>query len=130
VFLRDASVESDRLISPRGVPVPGDRTLDYFIAHEITHQLTGQALGPIRYLRLPQWVREGYADYAGKGSGFNYDAARRAFLAQAPEMDWKRSGLYWRYNLLVAYLLERRHWSVEQLLRDPPEQTRVESALR
>jgi hypothetical protein len=68
VFLRDALIEDNRLLSPRGNPVMGDRTLDYFIAHEITHQLTGQASGPFQYYRLPQWVREGYADYVGKGN--------------------------------------------------------------
>src|SRR5215471_8164362 len=45
VFLRDAAVADNRLISPRGVPVEGDRTLDYFIAHELTHVLTGRGMG-------------------------------------------------------------------------------------
>lgn len=94
VFLRDALIADNRLISPRGVPVSGDRTLDYFIAHEVTHQLTGHAIGPVRYYRLPQWVRDGYADYVGEGNAFDYDEAKRAFLAGAPEMDWQRSGLY------------------------------------
>jgi hypothetical protein len=130
VFLRDALIDDNRLIGPSGNPVSGDRTLDYFIAHEITHQLTGDALGPVRYLKLPQWVREGYADYVGKGSSFDYPAARRAFLGDAPEMDWKRSGLYWRFNLLVAELLDRERWSVMQLLRHPPSQQVVEAAVR
>jgi hypothetical protein len=41
VFLRDARIEDDRLIGPSGVAVSGDRTLDYFIAHEITTSLPG-----------------------------------------------------------------------------------------
>lgn len=130
VFIRDAIIEDNRLISPLGTPVSGDRTLDYFIAHEITHQLTGHALGPLRYYRLPQWVREGYADYVGKGSSFNYDEARRAFLAGAPEMDWKKSGLYRRFHLLVAHLIDHDHWTVTRLLQDPPAQEAVESAVR
>jgi hypothetical protein len=130
VFLRDAIVEDDRLISPRGIPVAGDRTLDYFVAHEVTHQLTGEAIGPVAFLRLPQWVREGYADYVGKGSSFDYQQAKRAFLAKTPEMDFQRSGLYWRFHLLVAYLLDRRHWTVDQLLNYPPSQSSVEAALR
>ena len=130
VFLRDADVERNRLISPSGSPVAGSRTLDYFIAHEVTHQLTGRAVGPIRYFRMAQWIREGYADYVGKGASFNYAEARRAFDVEAPEMDWKKSGLYWRYHLLVAYLLDRRGWSVMRLLEDPPSQESVESAIR
>lgn len=130
VFLRDAAIAENHLISPGGKALTGDRTLDYFIAHEITHQLTGRALGPIRYARLPQWVREGYADYVGKGASFNYSEARKAFLANAPEMDWKKSGLYLRYHLLVAYLLDHQHWSVMQLLEQPPTQDSVEAAIR
>lgn len=130
VFLRDAIIEENCLIGPQGTRVPGDRTLDYFIAHEITHTLTGQAVGGLAYHRLPQWIREGYADYVGKGASFNYDTARRAFLADMPEMDWKRSGLYWRFHLLVAHLLDKKHWSVQQLLATDMTQEAVEAAIR
>lgn len=78
----------------------------------------------------PQWVREGYADYVGKGDSFHYDEAKRAFLAGAPEMDWSKSGLYWRFNLLVAYVLDHRGWSVMQLLNDPPQQETIEAEIR
>jgi len=130
VFLREAVIEDDRLISPSGNQVPGDRTLDYFIAHEITHTLTVRAIGWLAYYRLPQWVREGYADYVGKGLPFDYETARRAFIAGAPEMDWQRSGLYIRYHLLVAYLLDKQHWTVQKLLESPPDQNVVENQIR
>lgn len=130
VFLRDSIIEENCLIGPKGSRVPGERTLDYFIAHEITHTLTGQAVGPIDYHRLPQWKREGYADYVGKGAAFNYDEAKRAFLANDPKMDWAKSGLYWRFHLLVAHLLEKKHWSVQQLLTEPIEQVAVEEMIR
>ena len=130
VFLRDSIIEENCLIGPGGNRVPGDRTLDYFIAHEIAHTLTGQAVGPIDYHRLPQWKREGYADYVGKGAAFNYDEAKHAFLANDPKMDWAKSGLYWRFHLLVAHLLDKQHWSVQRLLEDPIEQTAVEEMIR
>lgn len=130
VFMRDAIIEENCLIGPRGNRVPGDRTLDYFIAHEIAHSLTGQAIGGYDYHRLPQWVREGYADYIGKGAAFNYDEARQAFLAGAPEMDWEKSGLYWRFHLLVAHLLDKQQWSVQRLLEEPIDQQAVEDAIR
>jgi hypothetical protein len=119
VFLRDAAVEDNRLISPGGLAVPGARTLDYFVAHELTHELTGRLFGPLGFYKMPQWIREGYADYVGKGAAFEYAEARRAFLAGAPEMDFHRSGLYWRFNLLVAYLLDHQHWTVDRLLHEP-----------
>ena len=130
VFLRDAHIEDDRLIGPSGNQVAGDRTLDYFFAHEVTHQLTGRAIGLLPYFRLPQWVREGYADYVGNGDSFHYEEARQAFLAGVPEMDWSKAGLYWRFNLLVAYLLDYHHMSVRQLIAEPPSEASVEAAIR
>jgi hypothetical protein len=44
VFLR-ARIEDNRLISPRGTLVMGDHS-GLLVAHEITHQLTGRAVGP------------------------------------------------------------------------------------
>jgi hypothetical protein len=130
VFMRDAIIEENCLIGPSGNRVPGVRTLDYFIAHEIAHTLTGQAIGGLKFHRLPQWVREGYADYVGKGHAFDYEEAKKAFLANVPEMDWARSGLYWRYNLLVAFLLEKQGWSVQRLLEQPVDQKAVEEMIR
>lgn len=130
VFLRDSIIEENCLIGPGGNRVPSERTLDYFIAHEITHSLTGQAVGGVAYHQLPQWKREGYADYVGKGAAFNYDEGRRAFLADDPKMDHSKSGLYWRFNLLVAHLLEKKQWSVHRLLTEPIEQTAVEEMIR
>ncbi len=130
VFLRDSIIEENCLIGPSGNRVTGERTLDYFIAHEIAHSLTGQAVGGVAYHQLPQWKREGYADYVGKGAAFNYDEARRAFLAGDPKMDWAKSGLYWRFNLLVAHLLEKKQWSVQRVLADPIEQQAVEEMIR
>jgi hypothetical protein len=37
---------------PVGAEASGDRTLTYFIAHEITHIMTVRRLGPLRYLNL------------------------------------------------------------------------------
>jgi hypothetical protein len=130
VFLRSALIEDNRLVSPSGNPVAGDRTLDYYIAHEITHELTDRAIGPLRFYQLPQWVREGYADYDGKGASFDYGEAKRAFLAGTPEMEFKRSGQYGRFHLLVAYLLDHQHWSVDQLLNNPPSQAAIEAAIK
>lgn len=129
VFLRDSIIEENCLLGPNGNRVAGERTLDYYVAHEITHTLTGQAVGAIAYHRLPQWKREGYADYVGKGAAFNYDEAKRAFLAHDPKMDWARSGLYWRFHLLVAHLLDKKHWSVQQMLTEPIEQAAVEAMI-
>jgi hypothetical protein len=130
VFLRDSVIEENCLIGPNGNRVAADRSLDYFITHEITHSPTGQAIGGIAYHRLPQWKREGYADYVGKGAAFNYDEAKQLFLANDSKMDYASSGLYLRFNLLVAHLIDKQHWSVQRLLTDSIEQHLVEEMIR
>lgn len=130
VYLRGARVGENRLIGPSGNIVPGARTLDYYIAHEIVHVITGEYLGAWRYHRLPHWVREGYADYVAKGGAFDYAEARSAMLEDARELDWRRSGLYRRFHLFCAHLLEKRGWTVERLLTEPPPVEQVETWVR
>ncbi len=70
IFLRAAHIEANRLIGPSGQEVPGERTLSYYFAHEVTHTLVFDDLGAVRHWRLPVWKNEGYADYIGKRIGF------------------------------------------------------------
>ncbi len=130
VFLREADIETNRLIAPSGNPVAGSRTLDYFIAHEITHTLTGQALGTVAHYRLPRWKREGYADYVAKGPAFDFAEAVRAFREDDWRMDYHRSGLYWRYHLYVSYLLDKCHWDYRRLFSEEIDEKEIEHAIR
>jgi hypothetical protein len=110
IFLRRANIPANRLLGPSGKKVAGDRTLAYFIAHEIVHTLEEQQLGRYGYLRLPAWKREGYADYVARAPGFAF-TERNAY-----EMDPARSGLYLRYQLLVTYLLDEKRLTPQQML--------------
>lgn len=130
VFLRDSAIERNRLRGPSGNLVPGDRTLDYFIAHEVAHTLTGEAVGGLRFYFLPEWVREGYADYVGKGGTFDFEKSLAAFRSGAPEMDRERSGLYLRYHLLVAYLIDRKGWGAARVLAGGISQAAIEEELK
>jgi hypothetical protein len=116
IFLRAAHFEMNRLVSPSGQEVPGERTLSYYIAHEATHTLLADELGAARFWRLPSWKGEGYSDYVGKGGDFDYERAVDRLRCGAREMEPKRSGLYLRYHLLVAYLLDRRGLGIHELL--------------
>jgi hypothetical protein len=129
VFLRAAHFDADRLIGPSGREVPGERTLTYYMAHELTHVLLARELGSLRQWLLPYWKNEGYADLLAKGGDFDYERAREHFRRGAPELDWKRSGLYLRYHLLVAYLLERRGLGVYDMLRDEFDPARLEQEI-
>jgi hypothetical protein len=118
VFLRDARIERDELTRPDGTPAEAPRSLTYFAAHEIGHSLTGARLGA-RHLwnwRLPQWVREGYADYVGLGGNVDVDALYARYRLHDPKMDYAKSGHYALFRLLAAYFLTREHWSVDRLL--------------
>lgn len=130
VFTRPAHFERNRLVGRSGHETPNERTLSYFFAHEITHTLTADYLGARAFRALPAWVREGYADYVGRGAGFDYEATRKRFLARDPALDPHTSGLYLRYVLLVAHLLDREGWSVERLLHAPPAREAVKASVR
>jgi hypothetical protein len=129
VFIRPSSVERDRVIGPSGDDKPGERTLTYFITHEVTHAMTADRLGRWRAYRLAAFQREGYADYVGFDRPVDFPTWRAALARGAPEMSPSRSGLYRRHELLVAYLLERRGMSVPELLARPLDRGRVEADL-
>jgi hypothetical protein len=126
-FLRESDMHSDRLISPSGTAVATDRPLSYFIAHEAMHIAIARHVGRAAYSRLPQWVDDGYADYVARD--IDYGAALERMKTDARELDPRRSGLYLRYHLMVAYLLEKKGVSLDALLSDPPDRAAVEAEL-
>ncbi|OKO70489.1 hypothetical protein [Bradyrhizobium sp. AS23.2] len=113
VFLRQGDM--DRLFQSNGQRVPGPRTLAYFGAHEIAHTLIGQRTGAIGNWKLPVWIREGLADYVAFEGQVDIDALTAQLRAAHPDLDPAASGLYSKYRLLVAYLLEREGLSVQNL---------------
>jgi hypothetical protein len=127
-FLRESDMRNDRLISPAGTPVSADRPLSYFIAHEVMHIATARYVGRARYSRLPQWVDDGYADYVARD--IDYAQALQKLKEDARELDPRRSGLYLRYHLMVAYLLEKKGMGIDELLARPPARPVVEAELQ
>lgn len=126
IFLRPSHIERDRLIGPSGREVPGERTLTYFIAHEVVHAMLSRSLGRVRYQRLATCQNEGYADYIAKAGAFDYAQAARRYRDGARELDPVQSGLYLRYQLFVSYWLDQRGLSVQQLLSLPPDPPHIE----
>jgi hypothetical protein len=103
--------------------------LSYYIAHEVTHHMTSTSLGRWQYFLLPAWVREGYADYVGRAEPVDLREGALRLAAGAPEMEPKRSGLYLRYRLETAYLLQHEHQSVAELFAAPPSSQAVDQAI-
>jgi hypothetical protein len=129
IFLRPVHLETNRLIGPSGQEVPDERTLSYFIAHEIMHVLVAGKLGAGRYLRLPAWKNEGYADRIAKGAAFDYETTVDQLRRGDRAMDPIRSGLYLRYHLLVAYLLDRKGITAHELLNGEFDPARLEEEI-
>jgi hypothetical protein len=129
IFLRAVDFDADRLIGPSGTAVPGERTLTYFIAHEIMHTLIADELGALAYSRLPAWKDEGYSDHVAKGASFHFEHALGLLRSGDREIDPRRSGLYLRYNLLVAYLLEQKRISVHEMLNQEFEPVNLEAEM-
>lgn len=130
VIVREGHVERNRTVQASGQEEPGERTLDYVVAHEVTHAMTADFLGPLGMYRLPAWVREGYADYVGRGSGFDFADARAALVGGPRDPARAQGGQYLTYTLLSAQLLEREGWTVPELLIAPPDRRAVEARVR
>jgi len=127
VFIRESDMEHDRLIGPSGQPAPADRPLSYFIAHELMHIEHGRLLGRLGYFRLPRWADDGHADYVARDIDLAHTLQK--FKAGAPELDPVRSGLYLRYQLMVAYVIEKRGVDARSFLAHPGEGDAIEHEL-
>ena len=128
VFLRESDMDHDRLIGPSGQPVAADRPLSYFIAHELTHILQARHLGVLGFARLPRWINDGYADYVARD--IDLGAALEGLKNGVRELDPPRSGLYLRYQLIVAFLLNVRGATIDDLMQRRDDGAAIEEALR
>lgn len=129
VFIRPANLQRGRVIGRSGVEKGGDRTLAYYLAHEVTHAMTADRVGRWRFSRLAAFQREGYADYVAFARPVDLARGRADLLSGTDDMDPKRSGHYDRYRLLVGYLLQQRHLSVDELLARPLDRAEIEAQL-
>jgi hypothetical protein len=116
VFLSGANFETGRVVHWGYVGTP-PRTLAWLCAHEITHIVIGEHVGLARFV-LPQWVWEGLPDYVGVEKRQSFEELRDALGDRPVDIPMMvRFGSYPRYRLLVTYFIEKKRWSVEQLLQ-------------
>ena len=114
-FISGADFETGRVVHWGYVGTP-PRTLVWACAHELTHLITFEYVGLARF-RMPQWAFEGFADYVGIENRESFEQLREALgdrPVDTPMM--MQYGSYPRYRLLVTYFIERKGWSVDQLL--------------
>ncbi|WP_263418149.1 hypothetical protein [Terriglobus albidus] len=111
IFLRPSDIRQNRLTNYSGLKVMDDRTLVYYMAHEVTHSLTVSYIGVWRYHSLPKWLREGYADYVGKGHDSLLHLQRKF-----EDCSYQTNREYLGYELMAAYLLDIRNIGLRDLL--------------
>lgn len=132
VYIREADIASNSIRSPGKGPIldAAQRTLSYYIAHEITHVLESEAFGRLMALRHPQWLVEGYADYIGKGGDFDFNENRQLLKNDDPLLDYRQSGLYRRFHLEVALLLDKKKLAIRAVFANPPGEDELLNELR
>lgn len=129
-FLRQSDIGRNRMLASNGDEVAAPRTLAYFAAHEIAHGMVSQRIGPLARWRLPVWIDEGLADYVGFAGDVDIEALTLQLHAGHGDLDPAASGLYARYRLLVAHMLEREGWTVDELLTSAMPQEDAERRLQ
>lgn len=120
IFIRESDVHSNELIPPKSWRYPmKDRPLSYFIAHEAVHSLQ-RGLNAFLPLNTPPEIIEGYADYIAKSPSSNLDMLLKNYSNDDPRMDPK-NGLYDKFHLYIAILMERKGYTFHQILMEKPE---------
>jgi hypothetical protein len=82
------------------------------IAHEITHLLIKKKFGYWRNLTMPAWKKEGYAEYIAGGSTLPYETGVKMWKENPKD---GTGYLYFKYFMLVKYLIEHEKLSVEDV---------------
>lgn len=114
-FLSGANFETGRVVHWGYVGTP-PRTLAWLCAHELTHLITFEHLSFARF-RMPQWAFEGLADYVGIENREPFEQLRDALGDRPVDIPMMvKYGSYPRYRLLVTFFIEKKGWSVDQLL--------------
>ncbi|MCB9192335.1 MAG: hypothetical protein H6603_01995 [Flavobacteriales bacterium] len=120
IFIRDCDIASNKLIPPSGWMFEMDsRPLSYFIAHESVHAFQ-RKFDPLMIITTPVHVIEGYADYIAKRPAFDFREYAELLLQNDPSMNPK-NGLYKRYHLYNAILIDSLGMTFQEIVSNPPE---------
>lgn len=110
VFINEADVARDLVF--RKAPAFNQRSLSEVVAHEVTHLLVREKFGYLKNLTAPAWKKEGYAEYVSGGTTLDYASGANMWKAN-PHND--RGYQYFKYYMLVKYLLDHDKLTVEEL---------------
>jgi hypothetical protein len=110
IFICKSDLAKDLVF--RRAAANNDRSLSGVIAHETTHLLIRKKFGYWRNLTMPTWKKEGYAEYVAGGSTLPYETGVKMWKTNPRDGTGYQ---YFKYYMLVKYLLERERLSVEDL---------------
>ena len=110
VFINRADSQTDLVF--RNAKENNQRSLSGVVAHEITHLLIRKRYGYWRNLMMPAWKKEGYAEYVSGGSTLTHEAGVKLWKAKPKD---ETGYQYFKYMMLVKYLLETEKLSVDDL---------------
>jgi len=110
VFINRADPGNDLVF--RNAKENNQRSLSGVIAHEITHLLIRKRYGYWRNLMMSAWKKEGYAEYVGGGSTLSFETGIKLWKANPKDATGYQ---YFKYMMLVKYLLETNRISVDDL---------------
>jgi hypothetical protein len=132
VYVRASDIGSNRFYAPDSKPIPDaiHRPLSYVIAHEVTHVIESLQFDRPLKLKYPNWLIEGYADYVAKAGDFDFDENRRLLKIDSPLLDLQKSGLYRRFHLEVAYLIDKKGLTAKQIFANPPSENDLLTLLK
>jgi len=122
VFVNKSDVARDMVF--RDAPTNNARSLSGVIAHEVTHLLIRKRYGYLRNLLMPAWKKEGYAEYVAGGSTLSYEEGVRMWKSNPKDGTGYQ---YFKYHMLVKYLLEQEKISVDDLFNRDFDVTALEA---
>lgn len=127
VYIRESDFKNNKIVKEKEIYQAASRPLSYYMAHELTHVMQHK-ISNIMILTTPKYIIEGYADYIGKEPNFDYDK----FLEDYKNRDFFmtiESGMYNRYHLLIAYLMDKKGMTFREIVEQKPSREEVEKLL-
>ena len=110
IFINRSDVSKDLVF--RRAAEHSQRNLSGVVAHEVTHLLIKKKFGYWRNLTMPSWKKEGYSEYVAGGSTLPFETGVKMWKANPTDGTGYQ---YFKYYMLVKYLLETEKLSVEDL---------------
>jgi hypothetical protein len=110
VFINKSDLAKDLVF--RSASANNERSLSGVIAHETTHLLIRKRYGYWRNFTMPAWKKEGYAEYVAGGSTLAYETGVKMWRGNPKDGTGYQ---YFKYHMLVKYLLEHDKLSVDDL---------------